>query len=59
MSVEWKTDPSHGNFNPGTLMGHKTFLEKTKGLSVNKRFDLIKANTMEIRKYLLSRASGN
>ena len=59
MCVEWKTNPSHGNFNPGTPMDHKIFLEKTKGLSVDKRFDLTKANAMEIRKYLLSRASGN
>ena len=57
MSVEWKTDPSHGNFNPGTAMGHKIFLEKTKGLEVGKRFDLTKANAMEIRKYLLARES--
>ena len=55
MSVEWKTDPLHGNFNPGTPMGHKIFLEKTKGLGVDTRFDLTKANAMEIRKYLLSR----
>ena len=57
MSVEWKTDPSHRNFNRGTPMGHKIFLEKTKGLEVGKRFDLTKANVMDIRKYLLARES--
>ena len=57
MSVEWKTDPSHGNLNPGTPIGHKIFLEKTKGLGVDKRFDLTKANAMEICKYLLARES--
>ena len=38
-------------------MCHKIFLEKTKGLSVDKRFGLPKANAKEIRKYLLSRES--
>ena len=47
----------HGNFNPGTPMGHKIFLEKTKELGVDKRFDLIKVNAMEIWKYLLARES--
>ena len=43
MAVEWKTDPSHGNFNTGTQLGHKSFLEKTKGLvEIEKRFDLTK-----------------
>ena len=36
MAIEWKTDPFHGNFNPGTYLGHKIFLEKTKGLELEK-----------------------
>ena len=57
MSVESKTDPSHGKFNPGTLMGHKIFLEKTKGLEVGKLLDITKENEMDIRKSLLARES--
>ena len=28
--VVWKTNPLHGDFNPGTLAGSKIFLQKTK-----------------------------
>ena len=55
--TEWKTDPYHGNFNLGTQLGNTIFLEKTKVLEVGKRFDLTKANAMEICKYLLARES--
>ena len=35
-AIEWKTDPYYGNFKPGTPLGHKIFLEKTKGLKIEK-----------------------
>ena len=56
-AIEWKTYPYHGNFNPGTPLGHKIFLEKSKGLELEKRFDLTKTNALDIRKYLLARES--
>ena len=56
-AIEWKTNPYHRNFNPGTPLGHKIFLEKTKGLELEKRFDLTKTNALDIRKYLLARES--
>ena len=56
-AIKWKTDPYHGNFNPGTPLGHKIFLEKTKGLELEKRSDLTKTNALDIRKYLLARES--
>ena len=46
--TEWKTDPYHGNFNPGTPLGHKIFLEKSKGLELEKRFNLTKTNALYI-----------
>ena len=51
MAVEWKTDPSHGNFNTGTQLGHKMSLKKTKGLvEIKKRFDLTKKHDEIVEK---------
>ena len=48
-AIKWKSDPYHGNFNPGTPLGHKIFLEKTKGLELETRFDRIKTNDLDMQ----------
>ena len=40
-----------GNFNPGTTAGQKIFLEKTKGLSDDKRLALTNSNSAAIMTY--------
>ena len=54
-NVEWKTDPCHGNFNPGTKIGQSIFQEKTKGLPEASRLELSKSNSSEIHKFFRSK----
>ena len=56
-TTEWKTDPLHGNFNPGTKLGHQIFLEKTKGLPESDRLELSKENAGAIHQFFRSRHS--
>ena len=35
--TEWTENPFQADFNPGTVAGQKFFIEKTKGLSDEKR----------------------
>ena len=53
--VIWKTNPFAGNFNPGTKIGHSIFLEKTKGLKEEDRYDLTKTNSTKIHQYFRAR----
>ena len=50
-TVEWKTDPFQGKFNPGTKSGQAIFLEKTKGLAEKDRLELSKSNSAAIHKF--------
>ena len=54
-AIEWKTDPCHGNFNPGTKLGQSIFQEKTKGLPENSRLELSKSNSSSIHKFFRSK----
>jgi len=54
-TVEWKTDPFQGKFNPGTKSGQAIFLEKTKGLAEKDRLELSKSNSAEIHKFFRSK----
>ena len=47
----WTENPLTGNFNPGTTAGQKIFLEKTKGLSDDKRLALTNSNSAAIMEY--------
>ena len=51
----WKTTPFSGDFNPGTKLGNRIFIEKTKGLPESERPDLTKKKSQEIHKYLRDR----
>ena len=51
----WKLNPLQGDFNPGTKLGKDIFLEKSKGLPENERFDLTRANATSIRQYFEAR----
>ena len=51
----WKSNPLQGDFNPGTKLGKDIFLEKSKGLPENERFDLTRANATSIRQYFEAR----
>ena len=51
----WKTTPLSGDLNPGTKLGNRIFIEKTKGLPESLRLDLTKNNSQEIHKYLQAR----
>ena len=53
--VEWKTDPFHGKFNPGTKLGHQIFQEKTKGLAKSDILELSKTNSAAIQKFFRSK----
>mmetsp|Transcript_19321 Transcript_19321/g.34923 ORF Transcript_19321/g.34923 Transcript_19321/m.34923 type:complete len:132 (+) Transcript_19321:14-409(+) len=44
----WTENPLTGNFNPGTTLGQKIFLEKTKGLDADKRLALTNSNSAKI-----------
>ena len=50
-TIEWKTDPFQGKFNPGTKTGHQIFLEKTKGLAKKDKLELLKTNSVLIHKF--------
>ena len=54
-AIEWKTDPCHGNFTPGTKLGQSIFQEKTKGLPENSRLELSKSNSSSIHKFFRSK----
>ena len=54
-TIEWKTDPFQGKFNPGTKTGHQIFLEKTKGLAEKDRHELLKTNSAAIHKFFRSK----
>lgn len=54
-TIEWKTDPFQGKFNPGTKSGQAIFLEKTKGLAEKDRLELSKSNSAEIHKFFRSK----
>lgn len=51
----WKSNPLQGDFNPGTKLGKDIFLEKSKGLPENERFDLSRSNETSICQYLQAR----
>ena len=53
--TEWKVNPTHGDFNPGTKLGTIIFQEKTQGLPSSERFDLEKKNSNSIHKFLKAR----
>ncbi len=54
---EWKTNPFHGNFNPGTKTGQQIFLEKTKGVADGTRYSLTKDNAANLHQFFKSRAA--
>lgn len=54
---EWKTNPFHGNFNPGTKTGQQIFLEKTKGNADGTRYSLTKDNAANLHQFFKSRAA--
>ncbi len=37
--IKWKTNPFHGNFNPGTTNGQKMFIKRSKGHAEGKQFN--------------------
>jgi len=54
-AIEWKTDPFHGNFNPGTQLGHQIFQEKMKGIAEKDRLEFLKSNSASIHKFFRSK----
>ena len=54
-TIEWKTDPFQGKFNPGTKNGHQIFLEKTKGLAEKDKLEFSKTNSASIHKFFRSK----
>ena len=50
--VIWNENPLNGNFNPGTVAGHKIFLEKTKGLASKGQLPLSNASATKIMEFL-------
>ena len=58
LATEWKTNPFHGNFNPGTRPVQQIFLEKrTDGLADGTRFDLTKDNLVDTHQFFKARAA--
>ena len=55
--IVWRTAPDHWDINPGTKHGRTLFMEITKGLSIDQRFDLTRSNGPLIHKYLRARES--
>ena len=51
----WKSTPFSGDFNPGTKLGNRIFIENTKGLLESVILDLSNNNSQEIHKYLQAR----
>mmetsp|Transcript_16553 Transcript_16553/g.33761 ORF Transcript_16553/g.33761 Transcript_16553/m.33761 type:complete len:231 (-) Transcript_16553:277-969(-) len=54
-SIEWKTNPFHGNFNPGTTNGQKMFIERSKEHAEGKRFNLSIEFATDIHQFLISK----
>ena len=50
--VVWTDNPFTSNFNPGTAVGQKIFLEKTKGLAAGDRLPLTRASSTAIMDFL-------
>ena len=50
--VIWNENPLTGNFNPGTVAGHKIFLEKTKGLATAGQLPLKNASATKIMEFM-------
>ena len=50
--VIWNENPLTGNFNPGTVAGHKIFLERTKGLATAGKLPLSNASATKIMEFL-------
>ena len=48
----WKMPRLSVDFNPGTKLGNRISIEKTKGLPESERLDLRKKKSQEIHKYL-------
>ena len=46
--TNYSENPLRSDFNPGTAAGQKIFLEKTRGLSEDKRLDLTALNAVKI-----------
>jgi len=53
--VIWKTNPLHGDFNPGTLAGSKIFLQKIEGLPISERLPFTKSKAAEIFQHFKAR----
>ena len=51
----WKTAPDRGNFNPGTQLGQKIFLEKSKGLPDGQKLDLTLSNGPALHRFFKSK----
>ena len=51
-AVVWTDNPYTSDFNPGTSVGQKIFLEKTKGLPSGERFALTSGNSKGIMDFL-------
>ena len=50
--VIWNKNPLTDNFNPGTVAGHKIFLEKTKGMATAGQLPLSNASATNIMEFL-------
>ena len=50
--VIWNENPLTGNFNSGTVLGQKIFLEKTKGLATAGQLPLSNASATKIMAFL-------
>ncbi len=56
-TIEWKTNPFNGDFNPGTKTGQQIFIKKSKGPADGTRFELTKDNASKIHQFFKAWAS--
>ena len=56
-SIVWRTASDHGDINPGTKHGQTLFMDITKRLPIDQRFDLTRSNGSLIHIFLRARES--
>ncbi len=54
LTTKWKVNPFHGNFNPATNSGQKSFCKKTEGLADDKRLELTRADGSKFHQLMRS-----
>ena len=53
--TKWTENSFRSNFNPGTTVGQRIFIEKTKGLSDEKHVELTMTNSKHIMEYFCAK----